>query len=169
MNLPQILIDLLNTGILKMLYFSVNFETSIEKSMEASMLLGRSINTDRARTKNQKLISEYFSKEFIKKTSEEWIEIMQEIGVPVGPINTISDILDEDPHTKAREMVVEVDHPRIGKMKTLGVPMKFSETPGEVKTAAPLLGQHTREILEELDIDKKDFKKLLEEGTIYYE
>ena len=126
-------------------------------------------NTDRARTKNQKLISEYFSKEFIKKTSEEWIEIMQEIGVPVGPINTISDILDEDPHTKAREMVVEVDHPRIGKMKTLGVPIKFSETPGEVKTAAPLLGQHTREILEELDIDKKDFKKLLEEGTIYYE
>ena len=94
---------------------------------------------------------------------------MQEIGVPVGPINTISDILDEDPHTKAREMVVEVDHPRIGKMKTLGVPMKFSETPGKVKTAAPLLGQHTREILEELDIDEKEHKKLLEEGTIYYD
>ena len=70
-------------------------------------------------------------------------------GIPVGPIKNVAEILD-DPHVYAREMVVEVDHPVIGRMKTLGIPIKLSATPGAVTRAAPTLGQHSDEILCEI-------------------
>ena len=66
------------------------------------------------------------------------------------------DLLDNDPLVKARQMVVEVDHSGFGKMKTLGVPVKLSETQGAVTSAVPTLGRHTREILAELDYSKAE-------------
>ena len=107
-----------------------------------------------------------FQKEFLRRPSTEWIEEFQKVGVPVGPINTIADILDDDPHTKAREMVVEVDHPIVGKMKTLGVPVKLSETPGSVDRAAPTLGQHTREILQELNYSEQEIQSMMDSESI---
>ena len=70
-------------------------------------------------------------------------------GVPAGRINTIDRVLN-DPQVLHRRMVVEVEHPTAGPLKVLGVPYKFSETPAAVKSAPPLLGQHTDEILREL-------------------
>jgi len=70
-------------------------------------------------------------------------------GVPAGRINNLDQVLS-DPQVLHRQMVVEVDHPTAGKLKLLGVPYKFSETPAEVKTAPPLLGQHTEEVLGQL-------------------
>ena len=83
------------------------------------------------------------------KTTAEWQEILDNAGVPNGPINTIDKVL-EDPQVLAREMVVEVEHPVAGKLKMAGVPIKMSETQGSVRTPAPILGQHTEEILKEL-------------------
>jgi formyl-CoA transferase len=68
--------------------------------------------------------------------------------VPVGPILDYAQVTD-DPHTRAREMVVEVDHPVEGVVRALGVPVKLSDTPGGVRRAAPLLGEHTDEVLRE--------------------
>jgi formyl-CoA transferase len=70
-------------------------------------------------------------------------------GVPAGRINTIDRVLN-DPQVLHRQMVVEVDHPTAGRLKLLGVPYKFSETPALVKSAPPLLGQHTDEVLHDL-------------------
>ena len=75
--------------------------------------------------------------------------------------------LDDDPHVKARQMVVEVDHPVIGPMKTLGVPVKLSETPGAVTRAAPTLGQHTVQVLAEIGYSEQEIDALREAGVIY--
>ncbi len=109
----------------------------------------RRFKTATLRVENHRELSRLFQVQFRKRSSEEWICAFQKAGIPVGPIKNVAEILD-DPHVKAREMVVEVDHPVIGKMKTLGVPVKLSETPGAVTRAPPTLGQHSDEVLTEL-------------------
>jgi len=71
-----------------------------------------------------------------------------------------------DPQVAAREMVVEVDHPRAGRTKALGHPIKFSDTPGKVLRPAPLLGEHTREVLAELGYDAEAIERLHRENAV---
>lgn len=101
------------------------------------------------RTANAKELTNILNEVFITKTIQEWIELLEEAGLPCAPINTVDRIVN-DPHIKARNMIVEVEHPVAGNLKMPGVPVKLSATPGEVKTPAPLLGQHTVEILQEM-------------------
>ena len=122
--------------------------------------------TPTRRLENNKEVTALFQEAFLKRNAAEWIDLFQAAGVPAGPIYTVADVLDEDPHVKAREMVVEVDHPVVGKMKTLGVPVKLSETPGAVTRAAPTLGQHTREILAELDYSEVEIDSLADQKVI---
>jgi len=84
------------------------------------------------------------------RDTHDWVEVMLEAGVPAGPIHDYAEAV-ADPHTLAREMVVEMEHPEAGMIKGLGIPVKLSATPGSVRRPAPLLGQHTDEILKELD------------------
>lgn len=94
------------------------------------------------------------------KTTKEWQELLDKAGVPNGPINTIDKVL-EDPQVLAREMVVEVDHPVAGHLKMAGVPIKMSETQGSVRKPAPVLGQHTEEILQDLlGLNKEEIEEL---------
>ncbi len=83
------------------------------------------------------------------KTIAEWMTILEAAGVPCAPINTVDKIVN-DPQIKSRDMIVEVEHPVAGHLKMPGVPIKMSASPGEVKTPAPLLGQHTNELLQEM-------------------
>ena len=96
----------------------------------------------RHRMKNLAALTPLIAERLRSRASAEWIRVFEEAGVPVGPVNKIGDML-ADPQVHAREMVVEVDHPKAGRMKTLGTPIKFSDTKGEVRRAAPVLGQHT--------------------------
>jgi formyl-CoA transferase len=122
--------------------------------------------TAAARTENHRPLQEALQAAFLHRTADEWIDAFQAAGVPTGPIKTVAEVLDNDPHVKARQMVVEVDHPVIGRMKTLGVPVKLSETPGEVKRAAPTLGQHNDEILGELGYRADEIARLRAEKVI---
>lgn len=99
------------------------------------------------------------------RPSADWIREFEAAGVPVGPINRIGDMLS-DPQVAARDMVVEVDHPRAGRTKALGMPVKFSDTPCAVTCAAPLLGQHTREILASLGYDDTAIDRLAAAGAV---
>jgi crotonobetainyl-CoA:carnitine CoA-transferase CaiB-like acyl-CoA transferase len=85
-----------------------------------------------------------------RETTEHWVDALLEAGVPAGPILDYAQVVD-DPHTHARDMVVEMEHPEAGTVRGLGIPMKLSATPGTIRRPAPLLGQHTDEILAELD------------------
>jgi crotonobetainyl-CoA:carnitine CoA-transferase CaiB-like acyl-CoA transferase len=71
-----------------------------------------------------------------------------------------------DPQTLAREMVVEVEHSALGRVKTIGLPVKFSATPGKVRTGAPLYGEHTRQVLHEYGFDDQQIDRFEKEGAI---
>ncbi|MEP7070061.1 MAG: CaiB/BaiF CoA-transferase family protein, partial [Usitatibacter sp.] len=118
------------------------------------------------RMKNLAALTPLIVERLKARPSADWIREFEAAGVPVGPVNRIGDML-ADPQVAAREMVVEVDHPRAGRMKALGTPIKFSDTPGAVTRAAPLLGEHTREILESLGYSRPEIGKLEQEGAVF--
>ncbi|SMF87086.1 Crotonobetainyl-CoA:carnitine CoA-transferase CaiB [Azospirillum oryzae] len=88
-----------------------------------------------------------------RRTTAEWLAVLEAAGVPAGPVLSIAD-MHEHPHTLARAMVVEVEHSRAGPVKTLGLPIKFSRTPGGVRGPAPAFGEHSRAVLAELGYDQ---------------
>jgi len=100
------------------------------------------------------------------KTKDELQTYLDECGVPMSQIYSIRDIF-EDPQYKARENIVEVEHPRLGKVKIPGVVPKFSETPGSIRQIAPDLGEHTDEILKDIiGLDDESIAKLKEKKVI---
>ncbi len=102
---------------------------------------------------------------FRQRTCADWLKRLQEAGVPAGPVLDIAQ-MHADPQTLAREMVVEVPHSRLKKHKTLGAPVKFSGTPSTVERGAPLLGEHTREILSEYGYTEEVIDDLIAAGVV---
>src|SRR5918993_133262 len=102
---------------------------------------------------------------FRTRPAQEWLAALEAKGVPCGPVNDMLQAL-ADPQTKAREMVVEVEHSTLGPVKTLGLPVKFSGTPGKVRTGAPLYGEHTREILAEHGFGREEIAAFEREGAV---
>lgn len=100
-----------------------------------------------------------------QKPTQEWFRRLDEAGVPAGPIYTLPELF-KDPHVLAREMKVEIEHPRAGTISMTGIPTKFSRTPGSIRTAPPLLGQHTDEILTELGLTAEEITELREAGAV---
>ncbi len=94
-----------------------------------------------------------------------WLALCDKAGVPAGPINNFAQAM-QDEHYRARGMVQEMDHPVIGKMKTIGFPSKFSLTPSQIRSPAPLFGQHTDEILSGLGLSQDELVTLRDEGCI---
>jgi crotonobetainyl-CoA:carnitine CoA-transferase CaiB-like acyl-CoA transferase len=121
-------------------------------------------NSDRVR--NLAELTPLVSEKLRERSSAEWIRDFEAAGVPVGPINQIGDML-ADPQVAAREMVIEVDHPRAGRTQALGTPLKFSEGGGEVTRPAPLLGQHSREILGQLGYAAAEIAALAQGGAVF--
>ena len=85
---------------------------------------------------------------FEHETTAHWCERLEAVGVPAGPVMNHVEALS-DPHSLARGMVQEVEHPAAGRMNTLGVPVKLSRTGGAVRRPAPMLGEHTDEVIAE--------------------
>jgi CoA:oxalate CoA-transferase len=106
-------------------------------------------NSNLKRTQNVNDLKVILDAVFKAKTIDQWMEALEAAGVPCAPINTVDKVIN-DPQIKAREMIVDLEHPVAGHMKVPGVPIKLSATPGSVDTPAPLLGQHTAEILKEV-------------------
>jgi crotonobetainyl-CoA:carnitine CoA-transferase CaiB-like acyl-CoA transferase len=88
------------------------------------------------------------------KPSKHWLDQLDAAGIPAGPVLHYDEILTND-HMIARGMIAETEHPKTGKFKTLGVPVKLSETPGSVRRPAPRHGEHTAEILAQFGLRKK--------------
>ena len=102
-----------------------------------------------ARTANVKELSVILDSIFVKKTISRWLDELEAAGLPCAPINTIDKVVN-DPHIAARNMIIEVEHPVAGKLKMAGAPVKMSAAPGVPPSPAPLLGQHTAAIMQEL-------------------
>lgn len=119
-------------------------------------------NADRMAHRGE--LEESLNRIFRQKTSNAWLELLEKGGFPAGPVSSIKD-MHEDPQTIAREMVVTTDHPLAGKTGAIGLPVKFSKTPGAITRPAPLLGQHTREILAEYGYDSAEIEQLVKSGS----
>ena len=102
----------------------------------------------------------------LNKSVDEIVEKLAEAKIPVAPINTIDKVVT-DPHFNAREMIVKVKHSKLGEVTTTGFPIKFSDTPGNLESPSPLLGEHTEEVLTTLlGYSKEEVLKLKEENVI---
>ena len=115
--------------------------------------------TNPLRGENYEELRPLLSEVFKSKDTEDWINILNSYGIPNGPINNIEDIVN-DPQIQAREMIVDVEHPKAGNMKMPGVPIKMSETQGSVRSPAPILGEHTDNILKEFGISDDEIERM---------
>ena len=92
-------------------------------------------------------------------TTDAWVARLEEAGIAAGPIHDYAEVF-ADPHTRAREMEVTMEHPEEGTVRGLGIPVKLSATPGSVRRAAPLLGEHTAEVLREAGLSDAEIAAL---------
>jgi len=101
------------------------------------------------RTQNYEELKPILTEAMKAKTTREWVEELERVGIPCGPVNTIDQVAS-DPQILAREMIIDVQHPDAGKFKVVNTPFKFSRTPYRAERASPDLGEHTEDILGQL-------------------
>ncbi|MGG1657983.1 CaiB/BaiF CoA transferase family protein [Brevibacillus sp. NRS-1366] len=121
-------------------------------------------STNSERVENRDQLIPMLENLFKKEPSKYWVEALDEAGIPTGPVYQLSDLY-ADPHVSEREMLLSLHHPTIGEIKQVGIPIKLSETPGELKTPPPLLGEHSCEILQRLGYREEDIVKLFHNGV----
>jgi CoA:oxalate CoA-transferase len=120
--------------------------------------------TNDSRRLNRKELNSLINEITSKRTMAEWIEYLNREGVPCGPIYNLAQTF-EDPQVRHQEMVLELEQPS-GRVKTLGFPVKMSDTPAKIRRPAPQLGQHTREILLELGVAAERIEELKKRGVV---
>jgi len=101
--------------------------------------------TNPQRVRNRNELVPVLQEAFLARTTDEWLPELRAVGIPCGPINSVSQIFN-DPHIQARGYVWECDHPKAGKIKLAGSPMHFSETPTRLYKAPPLLGEDDEKV-----------------------
>jgi formyl-CoA transferase len=118
------------------------------------------------RVENRDKLLPLIEAELVKKTCDEWMDILVKAAVPCGPVNDMEHLF-ADPQVKHRNMIAEVPHPTIGTLRLGGVPIKYSETPGSIRRHPPLLGEHTDEVLAELlEYSTEKIEALRAEGVV---
>ena len=122
--------------------------------------------TNGTRIQNQVALADVLAPNFRKRTSAEWLERMEQAKIPAGPVLNILKMQGNE-QTLAREMVVETRHTKLGAVKTIGMPVKFSATPAGVRRAAPLYGEHTREVLREHGFSDAEIDRMAKTGAIH--
>jgi crotonobetainyl-CoA:carnitine CoA-transferase CaiB-like acyl-CoA transferase len=103
---------------------------------------------------------------FRRRPSAEWLELLERAAVPAGPVLDILQ-MHADEQTRARDMIAETSHSRLGPVETIGLPVKFSTTPGKVRRGAPVYGEHTREVLREYGFADAQIERMAKAGAIH--
>ncbi len=99
------------------------------------------------------------------RSQAHWLDAFDKAGVPVGPVNNMEQALTH-PQVRARNMVVDLEHPQAGPTRALGCPIHFSATPTQIRRHAPMLGEHTRELLGEYGYSQEQIDAFVEQGVV---
>jgi crotonobetainyl-CoA:carnitine CoA-transferase CaiB-like acyl-CoA transferase len=121
--------------------------------------------TNAERNRNRGELVPVLDKLFSTQSAGHWLEKLRDTGIPSGPINTIAETLAHPQH-RARHFVVELDHPLVGPVKSMGNPLSLSATPVNYRLAPPTLGQHTQEVLVELGYDENAIASFREKRVV---
>ncbi|HXH09839.1 MAG TPA: CoA transferase [Alphaproteobacteria bacterium] len=117
------------------------------------------------RVNHRHIIVPILQEEIRQYPTAELHQMLEKAGVPCAPVNTLDNVL-ADPQTLARQMVIDVPHPLIPHLKLLGIPIKLDATPGDIRLAPPLKGQHTEEVLRDLGYSTADIERLRAQRAI---
>jgi crotonobetainyl-CoA:carnitine CoA-transferase CaiB-like acyl-CoA transferase len=134
------------------------------KVMELDLADDPRFVTNAKRVENREQLIPLLEAIFKTKSYRHWVDLLDRAGIPVGPVYELSDLF-QDPHVLARDMLVTMQHPTVGEIKQVGVAVKLSDTPGELVTPPPLLGQHSCEVLRELGLSDEAIAELFEKGV----
>lgn len=121
--------------------------------------------TNAERNKSRAALVPILDELFSTQCASDWLEKLKDAGIPSGPINTIAETLAHPQH-RARHFIVELEHPLVGTVKSMGNPVNLSSTPVKYRLAPPTLGQHTREVLLELGYDEAAIASLSEKKVV---
>lgn len=133
--------------------------------MDELMADGR-LGTNPLRVKNRDYLNARLDVRFLGLTTGEAVRLLEGAGIPVAPINSVGEALS-DPQVRARGMVKDVNHPVYGEVKSIGSPFTMSRTPGSVRLGAPLLGEHTGEILASLGYSGEEIEEMVAKGAAF--
>ena len=123
-------------------------------------------NTNALRTENHESLFPILAEIMCRRTTDTWVEALEAIGVPCGPVNTVDKVAN-DPQVLARDMIAEVEHNITGTVQIPGIPIKLSETPGQIDAPAPNLGEHTSEVLIDLlGLGAEEVNQLKQNGIV---
>jgi crotonobetainyl-CoA:carnitine CoA-transferase CaiB-like acyl-CoA transferase len=117
------------------------------------------------RAENRKKLNAAIEEALLKKTGAEWIEILNKAGIPCGPIYTIDQVF-ADPQVKHLGIAATVEHPKLGRKQILANAATLSRTPARVATPTPEIGEHTDEVLRELEYSAEEIEKLRKGGVV---
>jgi formyl-CoA transferase len=117
------------------------------------------------RSDNRAGLNEILNREFSKAPTAKWIDVLNRAGVPCGPIYKVDEVF-ADPQVQHLEAAAEIEHPLLGRFKVLNQAVKLSRTPGRVARPAPEVGEHTDEILKELQYSDTEIRALRERGVV---
>ena len=118
------------------------------------------------RTQNYEALEPILTDAMKARTTREWVEELEQAGIPCGPVNTIEQVAS-DPQIAARDMIIDVQHPEAGRFRVVNTPFKFSRTPYRVEQASPDLGEHTQDVLSQLlGMTHEEISRLEDSGVI---
>lgn len=147
--------------------FTEKFWQSLCKALERPGLASdERFATNVQRCANREALDRELEAAFAARPTAEWLEILGKFNVPAAPIQDLHDTLRSDPQVRHNRMLVEVEHPTVGTVEMLALPIDFRGTPAEYRRAAPRLGAHTEEILAEFGFEPAEIDRLTEAGTV---
>ena len=123
-------------------------------------------NLDRVENRDEliPILNEFFQ----TKPTQEWIDLLEDAGIPTSPVNSIADVLD-DPQVAFREMVTDIPHPTIKNFRSPACPIKLSDGPSSIRRHPPGKGEHTHEVLMELGYSREEIADLEAAGSVKQE
>ncbi len=142
------------------------FERFCKAFGQEALLADPRFATNPIRVQNRQLVTDTLTPVMKSKTTAEWIEALEALKIGCGPINTLEQVF-ADPHVQAREMVVEMAHGSGETVKVIANPVKLSATPPSYRSAPPVLGEHTQDVLTDvLKMSESDIATLKEKGIV---